>query len=612
MVMGLLALTQPLVHFALRFLPPEGAVHSGLSVPDSALFIQSMDMFFNGFHSPYAMCKSEWTEHSLRYYSVPHLWVYGLLGMVSHLLRWDSFLWLGVANGISLGFYLYMVWRFLCAVAPAIAQPAFALFALSSGPAGILWLGAWAMGAQDSATFEAWFFRFALYDLIEGPHFHPLLIAPRCYYTFPLGVFYGALAVMPRAFEDKWRRLLPWVPWVALAVFVYARAGVFSLAIAALMAATAGDSGGALRNLLDRKRLMALLAYAAPLGAGLVASTLLMRLNPATIQNHLEITSMAMWISPALCSVGLLLPAAVAATPGAWRTLPDGLRRITGFFAGYLAAYVLLYLARSIYYGTLWSGQDGAVAPAVSDLALPGGLVGVALAWRRPRSFDASTAVPGWVLPWAVVFFAVAVSGWQGKWFLQFGPQRLQVFLWLPICMLAATGAMRLAQPLRRIAWTVWLSAGVSSMLVTVLVFQAGMGRTHAKGAFAIIHAEWIQAQDREALELAQGGRVLAKPLLSDAAVRLTGGRAPFAVGAFNLSDVPYSQLHREAENFFSGAATAEEQLALLRRWCIEYVLVSDLRPIAPEARVALRQCSSLKLIFERDGTELYRVEPGH
>ena len=135
--MGLLALSQPLVHLALRFLPPEGAVHSGLSVPDSALFLQSMDMLFNGFHSPYAMCGSEWTEHSLRYYSVPHLWVYGLLGMVSHLLRWDPFLWLGVANGISLGFYLYMVWRFLCAVAPAIAQPAFALFALSSGPAGI-------------------------------------------------------------------------------------------------------------------------------------------------------------------------------------------------------------------------------------------------------------------------------------------------------------------------------------------------------------------------------------------------------------------------------------------------------------------------------------------
>ncbi|MFM1919815.1 MAG: hypothetical protein RLZZ303_1449, partial [Candidatus Hydrogenedentota bacterium] len=194
---------------------------------------------------------------------------------------------------------------------------------------------------------------------------------------------------------------------------------------------------------------------------------------------------------------------------------------------------------------------------------------------------------------------------------LQFGPQRMQVFLWLPICMLAAAGAMRLAGPLRRLAWTVWLTAGLSSMLVILVVFQAGMGRTNAEGAFDIINVQWIQPQDREALEHARGGRLLAKPLLGDAAVHLSEARAPFAVGAFNLTDVPYSQLHREAEHFFSGAATPEEQDALLQRWCIEYVLVSDLRPIAPEGRAALRQRPYLKLVYDKGGTELYRVDSG-
>jgi hypothetical protein len=187
----------------------------------------------------------------------------------------------------------------------------------------------------------------------------------------------------------------------------------------------------------------------------------------------------------------------------------------------------------------------------------------------------------------------------------------MQVFLWLPICMLAAAGAMRLAGPLRRLAWTVWLTAGLSSMLVILVVFQAGMGRTNAEGAFDIINVQWIQPQDREALEHARGGRLLAKPLLGDAAVHLSEARAPFAVGAFNLTDVPYSQLHREAEHFFSGAATPEEQDALLQRWCIEYVLVSDLRPIAPEGRAALRQRPYLKLVYDKGGTELYRVDSG-
>lgn len=607
----LLGLTQPLVHLCLVYLPPEGAVHSGLSVPDSALFLQSMDMFQTGFYSPYAICDSPWGEYSLRYYSVPHLWVYGVLGWLGHWVNADNFLLLGIVNGLSLSFYLVMVWRFLLVITPSIAQPAFALFALSSGPAGLIWLATAPFGIHDSPGFERWFFRFALYDLVEGPHFHPLLIAPRCYYTFPLGLFYGGLAALASSTEGIRRRQLLWAPWVILATFIYARAGLFSIAIAVLVAGYAAPISSALRTLFTPSRLLALSAYAIPVGIGVIASSFLMRLNPATIQNHLEITSMAMWISPALLSLSLLLPAVFLALPGLWAQLPDALRRVTGVFAGYLAAYVLLYLGRAFYYGTLLTGSDGAVALAVSDLALLGAPVGLLLAWQRPQE-GAEAAAPSWILPWMVAFMAISISGWGSGWFLQFGPQRLQVFLWLPACILAATGVQRLTPHARRFAWSLWLVAGAASIYVTLTHFQVGIDRKHAAGPFAIVNAQWISKSDADAIAMTQGATVLAKPLLGDAAVHRASAKAPFAVGGFNLSATPYSELHRHAEHFFSEDASDADRRKLIERWCVDYILISNLRPIPNAVRQNLKLSHWLVIVYDIDGTCLLRVQEGN
>jgi hypothetical protein len=569
----LLGLTQPLVHLWLLYCPPAGAEPSGLSIPDSALFLQSMRMFQESFASPYALCDSPWGGADFRYYAVPHLWLYGLLGLLADWAHLPHFLFLGVINGACLTIYLLAIWRFLRVAVPALAAPAFALFTLSSGPGGVLWLLTGALGLHDAAGFETWFFRFGVYDLMEGPHFHPLLIAPRCYYTLPLAVCYGALASMHGGEPGRGGRGSVWSGWawavpLFLATFIYARAGVFSVGVAALMA------GVGMGGVPVGRRMAALAGYALPVGAGAVCSALLLRMNPASVQNHVDFTNVAMWISPAVVALVLHLPWAGRAMGLCWQGMNLMQRRAAGAALGYLVAYGVLYLGRGMYYGTLGAGQDGSVAAAVSDFALLGAPLGVWLAGRDRSTPICGGAVPGWVALWTLGFLAVSVSGFFGGGFLAAGPQRLQLFLWLPVCVLSAAGLQECRRGVRHTAWAVLLLAGAASGGVAVSQFQAGMGRTAGSGPYARMHAEWLPVESRALLERTRGGRMLALPPLSDAAALGVAAQTPFGVGSFNLSATPYREMEARAKLFFQPGTDAAAREAMVREWCVEWVAV--------------------------------------
>jgi hypothetical protein len=120
LLIAILALTQPLVHVLCLDFPPSGTVVTGLHIPDSALFLHAMDMFPSGFHSAYATCQAA-GDASIAYYSVPHLWLYGLLGLIARVLPLDSFLTYGIANGLGAAFYLWVVFRFLLVIVPRFA-----------------------------------------------------------------------------------------------------------------------------------------------------------------------------------------------------------------------------------------------------------------------------------------------------------------------------------------------------------------------------------------------------------------------------------------------------------------------------------------------------------
>ena len=85
LLIALLALAQPLAHVLCLYFPPSGTVSTRLHIPDSALFLHAMEMIPSGFHSAYATCQAGEGEASITYYSVPHLWLYGLLGLIARL-----------------------------------------------------------------------------------------------------------------------------------------------------------------------------------------------------------------------------------------------------------------------------------------------------------------------------------------------------------------------------------------------------------------------------------------------------------------------------------------------------------------------------------------------
>jgi len=601
LIIGVLAALQPCVLLGTRYLPPDGTVPTGLQIPDSALFLYSMDMFDNGFASAYATCQAEAGSNAITYYSVPHLWLYGLLGAVARLLHVDLFLFYGVVNGLGAFLYLWIVYRLLIQMLPRHAGRAFLLFALSGGPGGLLYLLTGFVGLHTHPAFETYFTRFALYELMEGPNLNPALYFPRLYYTLSLALCLGGLLQVIRALRTgRYRALALWCVPLMLGSFINARYAVFAGLLVMLCIAYARDTAWQ-----SRIRLAAL--YAVPAGAGMAASYALMHTNPAVVDNHLQVANMAMWLSPFLAVAWLHL--VLAARPMG-RTLKA--MRMPGRLLGcaglcYLAAYTIGYGLYQLYYGNLLAGKDGSVAAAVSDPALLGALIGAGLAFiRRGERGEAPT--PPWIALWLLGFLAVSLSGFGGGWFLRFGPQRLQVFLWLPLCIYAAVGLDRLPNRSRAVALAILLSCGITSVLVATFGFQGPLGRTGARGPYVNSHAEIMSQADAAVLAALHEGTVLAPAPASDVVVRQHGNPVVFGIGSFNLTDRAYLTLRKTVDVFFHPACPPKDRRRIVDDWCVTYVYCPDTWPVDARVIEQLRSTMGLEEVASKDRAALFRV----
>ncbi len=621
LLIGILGLTQPLVHLLCLYFPPDGTVPTGLQIPDSALFLHAMNMFPSGFHSAYATCQAGAGDASIAYYGVPHLWLYGLLGLIARVLPLDPFLTYGIANGLGVAFYLWVVFRFLLAIVPRFAAAAFVLFTLSGGPGGLLYVITGLGGLHGHSAFEEYFYRFAVYDMMEGPHFNPVLYFPRLYYTLSLGCCLGGMGSIvgrTQQRETSW----PWGWMVAIAVgsFLDARYTVFSFALLVLFLACERECDG-------KSRWRTLAAYGLPGGAGFLVAATLMRLNPAVVENHLVVGNMAMWFSPFVIVTWLHW---LAGGRVLWRgameaPLPARVLLVAGL--GYLAAFAVGYVLYQGFYGNLLAGRDGSVAVAISDWALMGGAAGlVGSLWANQRlgarnhSRDAHSGASTicaafidcssvtWLLLWLLGFTVLSLSGFGQGWFLQFGPQRLQVFIWLPLCIVAALGLSTLSQRIQRLAWGVLLVCGLSSVAVAVFAFQSPLGRAEGRGPFADLHAEVMRAEDGALIDAIREGTVLAPSPGSDVVVRLKGNPVVFGIGTFNLTDQPYAELKEEVDVFFDAGTPDGVRRDIADRWCVAWVYCPATWLVGAEVREQLRTSTWLEVAAEAGDGMVLRV----
>ena len=575
-VCAALACFEPMTH-ALFYLTDgvplraERVVWSGLHTNDSVIYLLSMRMFESGFEMPFASCQAALGGHHMGYFSAPAYWLYGLVGVVANGIGCPHFVALGIANGIGGFFYLAMVFLFLREAVPRCANRAFLLFSLGGGLGSIMFMVLWVAFHEDAAQFEAYSTRFALYELIEGPHLFPVLHFSRLYYTVALAFCFGSLTAF-------FKTLRAWCPYhlafaallLAVASFINMRLGALTWAVAVLYLLCLRDAPG-------QYRVKAALGYAAGCFMGTLAAWTFHQGHPTITANVFALVRQAMWLTPFLSAAFFFLLLAVPESYRSFRSMSGIPRMAVWAMGGYLAAFGAFFSAYQLYYGNVLVARDGAVADAISDPALLGLAAGLAIGFFRrskPVSNDSppADAAPAWVVLWAMVFTVVAVSAWGGGWFLRFAPQRCMMFLLLPLTILAAHRLERQAESRGAATFKTGfiVLCGCWSILFHVFYFQGAFVLSGQK-SYERIRVSHVSANDYADAQQLPPGRILAPYPWGDIIALWPGYQSVYGVGAV-MADQPYVDMGAEVDRFFSLEDDDAFRQEFLRKWCVDYV----------------------------------------
>jgi hypothetical protein len=506
---------------------------------------------------------------------------------------------LGIANGFGAACYLLAVYHFMATVVPRLANRAFLLFSFSGGLGGLLYIACSALGVTETPTFSQSFYRFAMYDLVEGQYLAPYLLMPRLYYTLPLALGFAGLTSL----IVSWRIRCP-------IHLIYSQV---LLLLCALINARLGPPLAliALLYLAQQRELRWKYAFhaAAPLAVGVLCATQIMKLNPTFTGNVYAVVQQQMWLTAFLSAASPLLLLAIPVMGRDAINLMRGFRAIVYGVLGYLVVYTLLFFFYQAYYGTLLTGADHAASVRVSDISLVGIIFG--LLWHAKRKSSGETSEHGWLIVWAALFIAVAISAFGQGWFLRFAPQRLMVFLGIPLSMLAAESLAGLenAQPrLARAAMMMVFAIGLPSLAVSTLVFQGPLGMRAGLASDIGMHAAYLRRADAECLEQLGPGVVAAPWPYNDILSLREGSKVIGGYGAVGLSDQGSGALDAEVKRFFALSTSDEQRRGFLKAWCVAYVyLPSDARDRDLLA-ASLGGMAELTELHSVGGARLYQV----
>lgn len=621
---------EPVTHLYLQYHVPKEAVFTGLHIPDDSFLMPSLPIFRNGFYSPYLSCQHAKGPCDPAIYSLPHYWLYGVVGQVGYWLGLGEFMTLGWANGLFGALYLWAVYRFLVQCVPALANRAFVLFAIGGGLGGPLYLLTYLCGAQAHPGFEAWFHRFARYELIEGPFLSPILLQYRLYYMAALALgFWTLAAALRRQDEPDWKRQIGPLFGFFLTSYLHIRIGPLFWGIFVLFQVA--------RHAPARDTFWRAALYAVPVLAAGILVGLQYRLNPASTENIGQLLRRSMWMGSFLTAACWYLLAAAPAALPALRRVEGGPRWIAWPAAGYLTAFLALYVLHQTYYGNWLGGGDAAAAIAVSDVALCGAVVGLVLAIRNKRLLggrvdgvdmvdgmdgmdrvDKDSLLPGFLL-WFLALTAVAVSAFGQGWFLRFMPERCMVLLGVPLSVLAACGLREWGAKHRRVGHALWgllIVSGLCSAVVSVLVFQGPLGHGPGRGTFQWTHSEYMTRAEANVISMIGEGVVLAPasepPLYSDLIVNVRpGATTMLGQATLSLGDTNVLEMNSAIQHWFSAEAGEQDRRAFVDRWCVRYVFCPEARPVSPEVLEQLRGTAWLKSIAQEGGASLFEVEGG-
>lgn len=358
------------------------------------------------------------------------------------------------------------------------------------------------------------------------------------------------------------------------------------------------------------------LALAVPVVIGGAAGAAVLHLHPSYTENVAAVTQGVMRLLPFLSVTVFFWIAAFPAIRAAIAALSPPYRTAALAAAGYLLAYLILFLGYQAYYGNWLRGGDSTAPIVISDPALVGAALGLfygLLTWHKARPAPPETDSPAWAVLWLLAFLTLALGAFGHGWFQRFTPQRFMILLGLPLAILAAHGLDAMRPALRRALYTAILACGIISILVASLFFQGSWGRTPGHGPFAYLHYNFMTQADADLLEHLTPG-IIAVPMWSPIAfgeiISLRpGARVLGGPGAMNLGDQPFGQIEKAAKTFFSPDTPDVLRRSFARDWCVDYVYWPDTCPLDPRVLEELLATPWLELLAHAGHGAIFRVQ---
>lgn len=605
----LIASIEPVMHSWLAYAPPEGTAHTGLRVPDTNVFLHSMQMFETDFRSNYTPC-TDGPGHGAQYYASPGRWMLGVLGWVTGKMGLDTFIALGLLNGLGMFAYLIAVYGFMRTALPKHAITSFVLFALSGGFGGIVYIVTGLLGLHDQAQFEPMFLRFAHYELFPGTHLAPHLHGPFLYYTLPLALLMLAFSSLIRSLrDDAFRRIIWTVIALGLAAFLNVRLSApgFGIALLLLMVDTRA-------NLRLRIAIASAIGFAAIVGGG--CAWAVFRSGGSGVSNVMQMAGIGMWVTPFITAAIFhvaTVPRGLRIVSRDWSGLPRVVMYACG---GYLALFGLLFCGYQLYYGNILVVRDAVAAMAVSDWALIGAVIGLAIAIAvRKRETDEADPIPIWIALWFAVTVVLAIGAFGGGWYLRFTPQRLMVIIAVPLSMLSAMGFddWRGKSSKQATAWLfTTVACGVVSIIVGVFWLQGPLGGHAGEGVFPQARAGLMTKVDDELIARITGGSIAAPinraPYFGD----IIGQRKPDSIvvgaGSVGFSNLDWFELRADIAALYHPATEAQTRRAIVDKYCIDVVYCPDTTPVPDETVAAFDTLPWLERMEKAGRGRIYRV----
>ena len=431
-----------------------------------------------------------------------------------------------------------------------------------------------------------------MYELVEGPYLTGTQHLSRLYYTLPLALVYAAMTALIQSLRIKCtRHLLLTGILLFAATLLNIRIGGLGFCIMILFLFTNRTP-----PFIPRAKILIRLAI--PLASAFGVFAVLTITNPDYMKNTSVYVREVMWLSAFLSVAALhLVLLRRPLLKGIAGLSPLG-QRCAFALIGYLSVYTVLFILHQVYYGNLLRAGDFSDAVTVSDWALMGVLAGL----KKPtisERVEGDNPYP-WLIMWLLTFVAIAISGFGQGWFLTLTPQRLLVFVGVPLSACSAYALHTCADTNRRVAMAygaAMITLGITSIIVGALFFQLPLGNKPGQGPFALLHPETMTRADASQLETLPEGRILSNFEFSDVIAKRPGTQVLGGTGGTDLSDQMSIKLTPHINQFFSRETGNKYRVDFLNEWCIDYVYCPDTWPIDETIRLQLRSMEGVSVL---------------